>query len=106
VIFCPWTRTLGQCHPLALLTTPSQAPLVAVPGQMSWAQTGEVLESYQETHWQGHGQISVSGTLILWLMLIRTRKLDDTTDVGTNSGSDSRYEQADDELGSVDEGAV
>ena len=35
-------------------------------------------------------------------MLIRTRKIDDTTDVGTDSESDLEYEQADDELVSVE----
>ena len=35
-------------------------------------------------------------------MLIRTRKIDDTTDVGTDSESDLEYEQADDELASVE----
>ena len=36
----------------------------------------------------------------MWLTL--TRKIDDTTDVGTNSESDSEYEQADGELASVE----
>ena len=58
----PWTWTPSQHCPLTLPTTPTQA-LPTVPGQMFWAQTGKALVGYLATHWQGHGQILVSGTL-------------------------------------------